>query len=179
MFGQSLFSELNLETTVKNAIYHLFCLTQSPKCKHSVSADINNQDWYLNSWNQLTLTKCCCNSSKIWSASALTVPTHSLMLTCLLYCVCVVRSPPPPRPFRNCGHRDRDSPWRCPQSTVLGNNSRLCMGPWQERSRLRASIPDTFPLFPPSIPPNPPPPASPPSPAYPPGLLPTLLSLST
>lgn len=64
------------------------------------------------------------------------------------------------RTFRNCGHRDRDSPWRCPQSTVLGNNSPLCMGPWQERSRLRASIPDTFPLFPPSIPPNPSPPAS-------------------
>lgn len=45
----------------------------------------------------------------------------------------------------------RDSPWHCPQSTVLGNNSPLFMGLWQKRSRLRASIPDTFPLFPPSF----------------------------
>lgn len=82
MFGQSLFSQLNLETKVKNAVHRLFCLTKSPKCKDFVSADINNQEeqqlLILNSWNQLTLTKCC-NSSKICSASALTVPTHSLM----------------------------------------------------------------------------------------------------
>lgn len=45
----------------------------------------------------------------------------------------------------------RDSPWHCPQSTVLGNNSPLFMGLWQKRSRLTASIPDTFPLFPPSF----------------------------
>lgn len=32
-----------------------------------------------------------------------------------------------------------------------GHNSRLSIGLWQERSCLRASIPETFPLFPPSF----------------------------
>lgn len=48
----------------------------------------------------------------------------------------------------------RDSPWHCPQSTVPGNNSSLygtLAHTQQKRSRLRASIPDTFPLFPPSF----------------------------
>lgn len=56
------------------------------------------------------------------------------------------------RSFRKLNrHRERDDPWHCPQSTVLVVTlpSLWDSGThWQRRSRLRASIPDTFPLFP-------------------------------
>lgn len=46
---------------------------------------------------------------------------------------------------------ESDGPWRCRQFTVPGNNSLLFVWLWLKKSRLRASIPDTFPLFPPSF----------------------------
>lgn len=70
-------------------------------------------------------------------------------------------------PFRNCGHRDRRTvPGSARSLQSRGNNSWFSIGLWQERSRLRASVPETSPLFPPSFlqilhplahPPHPPP----------------------
>lgn len=88
------------------------------------------------------------SSRKVSITSALTVPTHSLVFTFLLYCV-----------WRGPSHSEtvdtetdgRTVPGSARSLQSRGNNSGLSMGLWQERSRLRASIPETFPLFPPSF----------------------------
>lgn len=93
---------------------------------------------------------CKQSSRKVTITSALTVPTQSCVHIPAL--LCVERS----EPFRNCGHRDRQTDGRTVPGSAhslrsRGNNSQLSIGLWQERSRLRASIPETFPLFPPSF----------------------------
>lgn len=91
---------------------------------------------------------CKQSSGKVTITSALTVPTVFTVFTFLLYCV-----------WRGPSHSEtvdtetdgQTVPGSAHSLRSRGNNSRLSMGLWQERSRLRAFIPETFPLFPPSF----------------------------
>lgn len=80
---------------------------------------------------------------------------NSLIYTSLLFRLCcrIVRNETSCTTVQSL-EMQRDGPWQCPQSEVRGNNSSISMRLWhtqQKRARLRATIPATFPLFPPSF----------------------------